>query len=269
MKEFKLIKKKLTKYSFEILRNIELICFIKPCLINDYSKFLKKQFKKEEETKLYNYLNNNWLKKDPIIFNYYNLLNSNDKPSFFKEHLYLTNNIAECLHSKLNYYLPKRKINANDFLYGISNILNLNDIKTNQILRKDIITKTLFKISSNIKDKNFKWLTYDTFKIVEHDIFILDTGLSEFNEVNNNLASINNIANKEDALNDKESFFITEDTNDILNIDENDISEDYSVDITEDLDSIIKDSLEDKERCKMGLLDRLLTKKILMIMKIL
>ena len=207
MKEFKLIKKKLTKYSFEILRNLELICFIKPCLINDYSKFLKKQFKKEEETKLYNYLNNNWLKKDPRIFNYYNLLNSNDKPSFFKEHLYLTNNIAECLHSKLNYYLPKRKINANDFLYGISNILNLNDIKTNQILRKDIITKTLFKISSNIKDKNFKWLTYDTFKIVEHDIFILDTGLSEFNEVNNNLASINNIANKEDELNDKESFF--------------------------------------------------------------
>ena len=34
-------------------------------------------------------------------------------------------------------------------------------------------------------------------KIVQHGIFIIDTGLSEFNEVNNILYSFNNFENNE------------------------------------------------------------------------
>ena len=42
MKFFKFAKTKLSKRNFELLRNIEIICFINPELIEDYSKFLKK-----------------------------------------------------------------------------------------------------------------------------------------------------------------------------------------------------------------------------------
>ena len=42
MKNLKLVKTKLNKKNFEILRNIELICFINPVLLQEYSKFLKK-----------------------------------------------------------------------------------------------------------------------------------------------------------------------------------------------------------------------------------
>ena len=41
MKFFKLIKTKKTNKNFELLRNIEIICFINPELIEDYSNFLK------------------------------------------------------------------------------------------------------------------------------------------------------------------------------------------------------------------------------------
>ena len=34
--------------------------------------------------------------------------------------------------------------------------MNLNEIKNNKIIRKDIISKTLIKLTSNIKDINFK-----------------------------------------------------------------------------------------------------------------
>ena len=45
LKEYKIIKKSLIKYGYEILRNIEIICFIDPKLIKDYEIFLKKNLK--------------------------------------------------------------------------------------------------------------------------------------------------------------------------------------------------------------------------------
>ena len=62
-------------------------------------------------------------------------------------------------------------------------------------------------------------------------------------------------------MNKKESTFITEETNDNFNIDENDKSEVIFADNNKELGSIIKDSLEDKEWFKKGLPNRLLTKK--------
>ena len=155
LKEYKIIKKSLIKYGYEILRNIEIICFIDPKLIKDYEIFLKKNLKTEKEKKLFNYIKNYWLKKDFIIFNY-SILKEKTKNKKVLEQFYIINNIAEWLHSKINYYLPKRRINANDFLYCVKNIMNLNEIKNNKIIRKDIISKTLIKLTSNIKDINFK-----------------------------------------------------------------------------------------------------------------
>jgi hypothetical protein len=59
MKYYKIIKTKLTKYSFELLRNIEMICFIQPRLLDSYKKFLKLKLKENKEKKLFHYLENN------------------------------------------------------------------------------------------------------------------------------------------------------------------------------------------------------------------
>ena len=56
LKKYGLLKTKLNKRNFEILRNIELICFIEPKYIKDYSTFLKLHLKEEKEIKLYKYL---------------------------------------------------------------------------------------------------------------------------------------------------------------------------------------------------------------------
>ena len=49
MKKCGLVKTKLNKRNFEILRNIELICFIAPKYIKDYSTFLKSNLKDDKK----------------------------------------------------------------------------------------------------------------------------------------------------------------------------------------------------------------------------
>ena len=46
----------------------------------------------------------------------------------------MTNNIAESIHSKINYYLLKDKITPNIFIYSLKNILTYNEIKINKIM---------------------------------------------------------------------------------------------------------------------------------------
>ena len=52
MKALKLYKTKLNKRSFEIIRNIELICFLPYKYIKTYIQFLKRNLIKESETEL-------------------------------------------------------------------------------------------------------------------------------------------------------------------------------------------------------------------------
>ena len=50
------------------------------------------------------------------LYNYYKLFeNVNEDNKNLLEHMFLTNNIEESLHSKINYYIPKKKINYNFF----------------------------------------------------------------------------------------------------------------------------------------------------------
>ena len=116
LKKVKLIKTKLNKHYFEVLRNVELICFINPKYIDKYNKFLKANLSEGDENKFYKYLNNTRFKKDYRIYNYYKLFeNVNEDNKNLLEHMFLTNNIEESLHSKINYYIPKKKINYNFF----------------------------------------------------------------------------------------------------------------------------------------------------------
>ena len=65
---------------------------------------LKANLSEVDENKFYKYLNNTWFKKDYRIYNYYKLFeNVNEDNKNLLEHIFLTNNIEESLHSKINY----------------------------------------------------------------------------------------------------------------------------------------------------------------------
>ena len=61
MKKLNIIKKRLTKIIIEILRNIQLICFINPILIKKLSEILKNNLNNlngDKECELYKYAYN-------------------------------------------------------------------------------------------------------------------------------------------------------------------------------------------------------------------
>ena len=61
MKKLNIIKKRLTKIIIEILRNIQLICFIIPILIKKLSEILKNNLNNlngDKECELYKYVYN-------------------------------------------------------------------------------------------------------------------------------------------------------------------------------------------------------------------
>ena len=88
MKKYKICKTKFTKRAFEILKNIEILCFINPNYIKTYSKLLGDYLKEENEKKLYNYLYKNWISKKPELYNYYEIfriINPNNTVPFFSQ----------------------------------------------------------------------------------------------------------------------------------------------------------------------------------------
>lgn len=79
LKQYNIIKKKLTKRAFEILRISELICFMNTKYINKYKIFLEKKFGNEMEKSFCNYLKNNLLNKNPNIYNYYDIIREDNE----------------------------------------------------------------------------------------------------------------------------------------------------------------------------------------------
>lgn len=74
-KELKIIKKYLNKRGYELLRNLEILCFIKFSKIDEYIKYLKiNVFINENEKEFMNYFVNTWIKKYKKIFNYHFLI---------------------------------------------------------------------------------------------------------------------------------------------------------------------------------------------------
>ena len=74
MKKYGIIKKNINKYGFEILKNIELLCFIPQWFIESYSKFLKNKLTEEKEILLFNYIEKIGYQKSLhiiIIMNYF------------------------------------------------------------------------------------------------------------------------------------------------------------------------------------------------------
>ena len=169
MKLYGIIKKKINKNSFEILKNIELICFLPPSFIKTYINFLKGKLKEENEIKLFEYLNKNWFNKGYKFYNYFELFD-NQSLIDITQHFFATNNIAENLHSKLNLYLIAKKKTVNNFIFSIRNVLINYESKRDQIIRKDYVTKTLLNYSRSIKYNEYRWITYEDFKKMEENV---------------------------------------------------------------------------------------------------
>ena len=100
------------------------------------------------------------------------------------------NNIAESLHSKLKLYLPYKRISNINFIISMRNIINNSEIKKNDLIRKDYVTKTLINYANNIKNKKYKWLEYKRFIKLEKEI-INKNGISESNAINNLIDELN------------------------------------------------------------------------------
>ena len=184
MKKYGIIKKNITKYAFEIIKNVELLCFISPNFIESYGKFLKNKLTDETEILLFNYIEKNWLSKASTYYNYYQLF-FNDYLKEGIQHFYSTNNREESLQNKLNLYFPNKKVTNHSFITSIRNVIENYEIKKEKIIRHDYITKSLIYYSKGIKKNQYNWLDYATFKNIEQKII---------KDENNNL-EINNIIN--------------------------------------------------------------------------
>ena len=90
MKNLVIIKSRMNKYSFSILKNIELICFIPISFLKTYQKFLKKKLKDDTEKKLYEYLAKDWFNKESSYYSYYELFD-NDNLNEVRPHFFATN----------------------------------------------------------------------------------------------------------------------------------------------------------------------------------
>lgn len=147
MKLLKIYKSKLNKRGFEIIRNIELICFLPYKYIKTYIKFLKNNLIQDSETELFEYLNNNWFNHEYEYYNYSELFYTQSLKDI-RIHFYSTNNIAEALHNKLALYIPNKKVSNTNFIMSICNVIKNYEIKCNDIvIRKDYTTQTLIELS--------------------------------------------------------------------------------------------------------------------------
>ena len=87
---------KLNKFNLEILRNLEILCFIDKSNIKNYGEYLIK------------YLNKFCINKIDRLYK--------KKQENYPEKLFFSYNVAESLPGKFNYYVPKSKTTPSNFI---------------------------------------------------------------------------------------------------------------------------------------------------------
>ena len=126
MEKLNILSSNMTKRSIEILRNLEILCFLDKNRIAKYYNSLKDEISNNENEKnLMIYIEKYWLKKYKDLYSYgelikdiINLKNNyiNNEGSIQSENnlisklkslekVYFTNNICETIHSKISKYL--------------------------------------------------------------------------------------------------------------------------------------------------------------------
>ena len=233
-------KKKFNKRMIEILRNLEIYCFIKKEKKDEYFKFLKTQINKNEnEEKFMDYMHNYWIKKYGDLIDYSELLDdiiklinyyvnhdgnsSSEKNLISKlkslDKIYMTNNICETIHSNISKYIEINKVSKNTFRDTLNYILTDYSIKSKNNIRKDYITRNIIYLIEKYElNEKPQLIDYDTFKkelyitiaIMNGDIQInvikeIASSIEEVDEEDN--SNLNNIFNDdEDKIFDKNNY---------------------------------------------------------------
>ena len=103
-------KKKLSKKTIEILRNIELLVFLNKNKIKKFQDIILKEINKTKDlSKFTNYLKRYIFKLINNGFNYIKIIKEKyeNGNSNSLEKLYLTNNVVESINSKINFMYLK------------------------------------------------------------------------------------------------------------------------------------------------------------------
>ena len=123
---------------------------------------------KLEQLKSYNkfisYLKNYWFNHNRYDYNYSDVISNYYKNKNLIDRMYLTNNIVESLHSKINLYLPKHKSTKYNFINTLENIIFNDSFKIENLKRFDFKTKALMLlIEKENLNTDIKWINYKTF----------------------------------------------------------------------------------------------------------
>ena len=104
-----LCNKKLNKSVIEIIRNIEILSFIKREQIKEFKKIIIDKLNEDKKyEKFINYLKKYLFKLDPNIYNIEKIIKyKKENNNKYLDYLYITNNVVESINGKLNYYLSK------------------------------------------------------------------------------------------------------------------------------------------------------------------
>ena len=70
------------------------------------------------------YLKNYWFKKNNNIYNFSDFIKKYSNEKKYMNKIYITNNIVESIHCKINYYLLKHITNAFYFLKCINPLIS-------------------------------------------------------------------------------------------------------------------------------------------------
>ena len=254
MKKINLTSKKLNKKSYEILKNIEILSFINKDNLKEYIKFIYEEIGKDSKYKLLiPYLEKNWFSKNPDMYNYSTLLDYKKKSEKNKylEKLYLTNNISESLHSKINYYLPKYSTSSQNFSESMIKVFLDDTIKLETVKRYDIKSRAIIDIIKEFQlNKERKWIKFEIFKKFElkllnenfkddSDIEI-NTLYKEINYDLNETEEKKNSDNEENIINEYVKNNEKENEN-VINIDIDNIDNSCNIINNENVDIISKD----------------------------
>ena len=110
-------------------------------------------------------MNNYWFSKVYTEYNYYSFIVKFKENDPVLNRLYLTNNIIESIHQKLNSKLNNQPSNKLAFINSLKNIFINDIIKNDTVKRYDFITKSLINLIEKEELENYiKWIDYDTFK---------------------------------------------------------------------------------------------------------
>ena len=159
-------KKGLNKETSNILNNIELICFIDEEKVEGFKKFIIENLKRLNHYQDFiNYLNSSWFKRKNTDYNFSNTIKKFSSNNEALNKIYFTNNIAESIHSKINYFLPRHISTEYNFINTLNNVLISNHINNSNIIRKDFKSRSLINLIKNESiNQKFQWLDNSLFK---------------------------------------------------------------------------------------------------------